>query len=533
VGSLRLERPYRSSSSWMTWFGWAAGVAVAIERPRGGLVEALLERGLHVYSLNPKQLDRFRDRHTVAGAKDDRLDAYVLADALRTDRPRFRRVHVEDPLVVQIRELSRIHEDLRAEENRLINRFREQVHRCAPQLLTLCPAGNEPWFWALVERAVGPGKTGPRRRGIEKLLKQHRIRRIDVEEVYRTLQEPGLHLAPGTLEAARTHLDLLLPRLRVTREQARGCQKKLESLLDELVDDSSDDGNPTDVDILRSLPGVGPIIMGTLLAEAAPLLVQRDVATLRAYGGSAPITRRSGKRWAVQMRRGCNPRLRNALYHWARVSTTCDPAARAYYAELRARGHTHGRALRSVADRWIRILMAMLRDRTLYQRSAFDRYAIRAFEVNALDFLLKPVAPHRLAATIARLGRSTTAEKAAPGSPSTPPLTSDDRLFLRLDERMAFVRVRDIVAILAAGDDSDLLLADGRSARIRKPLRAWAERLPEQDFVRIHRSTMVNLKYVERVEEWSHRTYQVYLRGLTEPLQMSRRCAARLRSRLG
>jgi hypothetical protein len=160
VGSLRLERPYRSSSSWMTWFGWAAGVAVAIERPRGGLVEALLERGLHVYSLNPKQLDRFRDRHTVAGAKDDRLDAYVLADALRTDRPRFRRVHVEDPLVVQIRELSRIHEDLRAEENRLINRFREQVHRCATQLLTLCPAGNEPWFWALVERAVpgGPGR---------------------------------------------------------------------------------------------------------------------------------------------------------------------------------------------------------------------------------------------------------------------------------------------------------------------------------------------------------------------------------------
>lgn len=165
--------------------------------------------------------------------------------------------------------------------------------------------------------------------------------------------------------------------------------------------------------------------------------------------------------------------------------------------------------------------------------TAFDRYAIRAFEVNALDYLLKPVAPKRLAATIARLGRSATAERAAHGSPSAPPLTSDDRLFIRLGERMTFLHVRDIVAILAAGDYSDLLLADGRSERLRKPLRVWAERLPEQDFVRIHRSTMVNLRYVERVEEWSHRTYKVYLRGLAEPLQMSRRCGARLRSRLG
>lgn len=345
--------------------GGASQVAVAIERPRGGLVEALLERGLHVYSLNPKQLDRFRDRHTVAGAKDDRLDAYVLADALRTDRPRFRKVDPDDPLIIQIRELSRIHEDLRAEENRLMTRLREQVHRAAPRLLDLCPSANEPWFWALLERVIGPGKVGPRRRSIEKLLRQHRIRRLSAETVHAVIHEPAMTLAPGTLEAVTTHIDLLLPRLRVTRQQARDCQKKLEALLDRRATEDDDDG-PSDVEILGSLPGVGTLIAATLLAEAAPLLLRRDVATLRAFAGSAPITRRSGKRCSVQMRRGCNPRLRNAFYHWARVSTSCDPASRAYYSDLRRRGHTHGRALRSVADRWIRILMAMLRDRTLY-----------------------------------------------------------------------------------------------------------------------------------------------------------------------
>src|SRR5271166_3039957 len=82
-------------------------VAVAIEVPHGPIVEILLERRFQVDAVNPKQLDRFRDRYTVAGAKDDRRDAYVLADALRTDRHCFRRLGVEDPVVIELREWSR------------------------------------------------------------------------------------------------------------------------------------------------------------------------------------------------------------------------------------------------------------------------------------------------------------------------------------------------------------------------------------------------------------------------------------------
>jgi two-component system LytT family response regulator len=160
--------------------------------------------------------------------------------------------------------------------------------------------------------------------------------------------------------------------------------------------------------------------------------------------------------------------------------------------------------------------------------TAFDRYAIRAFEVNALDYLLKPVAPQRLAATLARLGEPAPAESA-----SIQGLTYDDRLFLRLDDRMTFLHLREIVAILAAADNSILQLTGGKQARARKPLREWADRLPERNFARIHRSTIVNLDFVERVEEWSHFSYRLYLRGITEPFQMSRRWAARLRSRLG
>lgn len=133
-----------------------ARIAVAIEVPRGAVVDALLEQGCHVYALNPKQLDRFRDRHTVAGAKDDRRDAFVLADALRTDRGAFRRLQAEDPHLLQLRELSRLHGELVQEHGRLTNRVREQLWRFYPQLLVLSPAADEPWLWALLERAPTP-----------------------------------------------------------------------------------------------------------------------------------------------------------------------------------------------------------------------------------------------------------------------------------------------------------------------------------------------------------------------------------------
>ena len=92
--------------------GRAGRIAVAIEKPHGAVVETLLERGISVFAINPKQLDRFRDRHSVAGAKDDRRDALVLADSLRTDRQAFRQVQLGDPKLVLLREMSRMQDSL-------------------------------------------------------------------------------------------------------------------------------------------------------------------------------------------------------------------------------------------------------------------------------------------------------------------------------------------------------------------------------------------------------------------------------------
>jgi transposase len=353
----------------------AAQIAVAIETPRGGLIDACLAQGFRVYAVNPKQLDRFRDRHTVAGAKDDRRDAWVLADSLRSDPVAFQAVHQEDPLVVQLRELSRTEEDLDADFRRLANQLRTQVHRLAPELLALCPAADEPWFWALLAAAPTPAAQRRLTRArVDHLLRAHRIRRLAATDVIERLQRSAFPHAPGVVEAVAAQMALTLPRLDLVHAQRRSCAQQLETLLEELRSrprDPDERGEHRDIAILESLPGVGRKVAVTMLAEAAGPLATRDYARLRAHLGTAPVTTASGKRRSVSIRRACNRRLRWAAYHWGRASIQRDAASAAYYRELRARGHRHGRALRSVVDRWLRILVAMLRQNTLYDATRF------------------------------------------------------------------------------------------------------------------------------------------------------------------
>ena len=345
-------------------------IAVAIEVPRGTLVEWLVERGIAVYAINPKQLDRFRDRFTMAGAKDDRRDAWVLADSLRTDRPAFRRVRLDHPLVVQLREWSRVDEELQIETGRLTNRLRELVYRIAPGLLDVCPAADEAWFWALWGRAPTPtAQQQLSERDLGRLLRRHRVRRVTAGELYEVLHRPRIATAPGVIEAVVAHTGLLLPRIELVAAQRRDAKRHLEQLLEALAAQEPAPGDQRehhDVAILRSMPGVGSRVAAAMLAEASQSLVDRAYHTLRASMGVAPVTSQSGRRRTVSMRYACNHRLRQAAYHWARTGMQRDAGSRAYYAALRARGHTHGRALRSVTDRLLRILVTLLKHGHLY-----------------------------------------------------------------------------------------------------------------------------------------------------------------------
>lgn len=345
-------------------------IAVAIETPHGPVVEMLLEHGFVVFAINPKQLDRFRDRFTVAGAKDDRRDAHVLGSSLRTDCAAFRQLAADNPVVIELREWSRMAEELQQERTRFANRLRQQLWRYYPQATKLTDDVADDWFLALWQKVPTPDRAAKAsEKAIARILGAYRIRRLDAATVLKTLRETPLLVAPGTTEAACVHIRSLAARLHLVNQQIKEAQQSLDRLCAKLEEEESPAGQNSeqcDVTILRSWPGIGRIVLATLLVEATEPLRRRDYHALRALAGVAPVTRQSGKQRFVIRRLACNRRLQSAVHHWSRVALQHDAATRRRYDALRQRGHGHARALRGVGDRLLFALCATLKHRVPY-----------------------------------------------------------------------------------------------------------------------------------------------------------------------
>ena len=220
-----------------------------------------------------------------------------------------------------------------------------------------------------------------RKSTVATILKQHHIRRFDAQEVLTQLRNEPLPVPAATTALAQEHLSLLWQQLTLVGHQLQELEQQLIATLENLKTNSATPSEPShdpkpqkpsDCDILASIPGIGKMVLATLLGEAGPAIQNRDYAALRCLTGIAPVTKISGKSCRVQRRRAANPRLSDSMYHWARVASQHDAKCRQRYQELRARGHTHGRALRSVADRLLAVACAMLKTGTLYQRTVAE-----------------------------------------------------------------------------------------------------------------------------------------------------------------
>ena len=376
AGKVVGEREFRHGGAGLAalcdWLVSAAGepgrVAVAIEVPHGPVVDALLDRGFAVHAINPKQLERLRDRVSLAGAKDDRRDARVAAGGLRTDPHLFRPIEAGDPAVIALREWSRLAEELQQERMRLGNRIRQQLWRYYPQLLEVSDDVTVEWVLHLWTLAPTPAKAARLRAStLVRLLQEHRIRRVDAEKVLGLLRQPAITVAEGVTEAAVLHLRSLVARLRLANREFHQAERKLDELCATLREKTAAAGGaPCDAAVLRSLPGVGTVTLAILLTEAAGPISRRDYPALRTLSGVAPVTKRRGKSCSVTMRYAAQIRLRNAVFHWARVAVLNDPKCRSRYATLRARGHSYGRALRGVGDRLLGVACVLLRRGMLF-----------------------------------------------------------------------------------------------------------------------------------------------------------------------
>jgi transposase len=339
----------------------SAGVtSVAIERPSGLIVDALLEAGFTVVPIHPNIVKATRPRYRSHGGKSDASDAYLLADLLRTDGHRFKPLAPQSDEIRALRALVRGRDDLVAARVQLANQLRALLQSFWPGAAEVFADVDSPIALAFVKRYPTPesaSRLGPKRMAAFCAQHAYSGRRSPEELLER------LHLAPavtlGELEMeAKGELALSLVRtLSCLVDQIRLLSSRIEHHVS-----SCEDGP-----ILMSFPRAGRICAAQILAELGSVRERFDSDEhLAAEAGVAPVTYQSGKSKAVTFRWACNHRLRAALTCMADNSRHANAWAAHVYAQAKARGCDHPHAVRILARAWLRVIWRAWQDRKPY-----------------------------------------------------------------------------------------------------------------------------------------------------------------------
>jgi hypothetical protein len=234
-------------------------------------------------------------------------------------------------------------------------------------------ARSQQWILDLWDLIPTPARARTVRAStVAKRLRESRVKKWTADSLLNHLRSTPISVASGVTEACVAHCQLILGRLRLVMQQMKLAMKELERLCSAVAELPPATGiapnTQADPEILRSMPGIGTIVLAALLSEGHDAIVRRDAQALRGLSGVVPVTRRSGKQIVVVMRQSCPHRLRTAVYHWARVAVLHDFQTRNRYVALRKRGHSHARALRSIGSRLIGVACAMLKTGELFDR---------------------------------------------------------------------------------------------------------------------------------------------------------------------
>ena len=336
-------------------------VTIATETDRGLFVNALVAAGYSVIAVNPMSTSRYRERHVTSGAKSDPGDAKVLADLARTDAHNHRQIAKDTELAEAIKVLARAHQSLIWTRQRQTNQLRSTLREFYPAALSAFDelAGRD----ALAVLAVAPTPTAGRQLSSSKiqatLQRGGRQRRLAERagEIHTALRGEQLAAPDLIADAMGATVTALVAVISALNTQIASLETKLADRFEQ---------HP-DAKIIRSLPGLGMTLGARVLGEFgdAPNRYS-DAKSRKNYSGMSPITKASGKHHVVLARYARNKRLADACYLWAFATLTASPGARAFYDEHRARGDTHNRALRALANRLVGILHGCLRHEALY-----------------------------------------------------------------------------------------------------------------------------------------------------------------------
>ncbi len=321
----------------------------AIERPDGPVVDALLDAGITVVVISPNQLKNLRSRYGSAGNKDDRFDAFVLADTLRTDRARLRPLVPDSPATVALRATCRARKDLVAHRVAMANQLREHLKRVYPGAVGLFEDLDSPIslkFLARFDCQERADWLTPKRLGTW-LKSVHYTGRTDPAILHGRITAAPRG-ATGDQGAAHVHIT------RALVNALTGLTGQIKLLSDQIGEQL---GAHADAHIFTVLPRAGKIRAARLLAEIGDCRSRFPTPeALACLAGVAPSTRQSGKMRSVGFRWACDKQLRDAICDFANDSRHANAWAADIYERARARKHDHPHAVRILARSWLYVI---------------------------------------------------------------------------------------------------------------------------------------------------------------------------------
>jgi transposase len=335
-------------------------LAIAVERAEGMLVEHLQSKGHTVFPVSPRIAARARERYRVAAVKDDRLDAYVLADTLRHEHHHWRALSTASPLLAEIRALTRDRDRLQQTQQATESQLRAILEAYHPAPARLFSSVDRQITLHFVLDCPTPAAASrieaTRMSGF--LTRHHYTGRVSGQVIAERLRENLLAASTGTVAGKSYSAQSFARLLQLLNTQLAEYDDAIAAAVAE---------HP-DTPIFAGFPGIGPVLTGTLLAEIGEDRARFPTpGTLLAEFGLAPVTRASGRSRKVRFRYAANTILREAAMWWAYNSMKEAPWAKAAFREARDhRGQHYHRALRGLAARWMRVLWTCWSTHTPY-----------------------------------------------------------------------------------------------------------------------------------------------------------------------
>jgi transposase len=331
----------------------------AIERPDGPVVDALLEAGVTVVVISPNQIKNLRGRYGSAGNKDDRFDAYVLADTLRTDRARLAPLTPDSPATVSLRRACRARKDLVSHRVAVANQLRAHLRNAFPGAVGLFAEIDSPIslrFLARFGTQDRAGRLSPRRLAAW-LASVGYCGRTDPAILHARLAAAPRGAAGDDGDAQAHVTSALLAVLTTLVEQIKALSEQIGEQL----------ALHADAHIFTSLPRSGTVRAARLLAEIGDCRARFPTPeALACLAGAAPSTRKSGQLRSVSFRWSCDKQLRDAVTDFAGDSRRASPWAADLYNRARARGHDHPHAVRILARAWLFVIWHCWQDQAAY-----------------------------------------------------------------------------------------------------------------------------------------------------------------------